>query len=117
MVLALDPRIPRVWRTPHSIQFGVDDPVLVLDGVSAADERMLVALAAGVTADGLQLVADRARAPDTAVATLLERLAPVLTPERQSPAPPRDPPLVVLDGSGPTAGALEGILRDAGVPV
>ena len=117
MVLALDPRIPRVWRTPHSIQFGVDEPALVLDGVSAADERMLVALAAGVTADGLQLVADRARAPATAVAALLERLAPVLAPERQSPAPRRDPPLVVLDGSGPTAAALEGILGDVGVPV
>src|SRR3954462_11769222 len=63
MVLALDPRIPRVWRTPHSIQFGVDEPALVLDGVSAADERMLVALAAGVTVEGLPPVAERARAP------------------------------------------------------
>src|SRR4051812_8354656 len=117
MVLALDPRIPRVWRTPHSIQFGVDEPALVLDGVSAADERMLVALAAGVTAEGLQLVADRARAPAAAGATLLEQLAPVLAPERHPPAPRSDPPLVVLDGSGPTAAALEGILSDAGVPV
>ncbi|WP_374007085.1 hypothetical protein [Leifsonia sp. LS-T14] len=118
MVHALDPRIPRVWRTPHSIQFGIDEPVLVLDEVSSADERMLVALAAGVTTDGLQLVADRAGSPETAAsaaAELLRRVTPVLAPERRDPLPP--PALVVLDGCGPTAAALDAILHDAGMEV
>ncbi|MGO4299690.1 hypothetical protein [Leifsonia sp. RAF41] len=115
MVLALDPRIPRVWRTPDCIQFGVDEPALVLDGVSSADERMLVALAAGVSREGLQLVADRARAPSAAVAALLDRLGPVLVTQRREP-PPR-PPLVVLDGAGPTAVAVEALLRDTGAEV
>ncbi|MGO4536154.1 hypothetical protein [Leifsonia sp. 2MCAF36] len=115
MVLALDPGITRVWRTPDSIQFGVDEPVLVLDGITSADERMLVALAAGVTAEGLRLVADRARAPSGAVAALLDRVAPVLAPDRREPPP--TPPLVVLDGAGPTAVALGVLLSDAGADV
>src|SRR4051794_41909400 len=110
MVLALDSRIPRVWRTPHSIQFGVDEPTLVLDGVSAADERMLVALAAGVTADGLQLVADRARAPATAVTALLERLGPGPAPGGQAGPPPRGPPGVGVGGGRPAGGGPAGNL-------
>lgn len=115
MIHALDPRIPRVWRTPHSIQFGVDEPALVLDGVSSADERMLVALAAGVTEEGLHLVADRAGAPEAAATDLLDRVAPVLAPERRDPPPPAA--LVVLDGDGPTAVVVDRLLRDAGMEV
>jgi len=121
MALALDPRIQRVWRTPDCLQFGVEHPVLVLDGVSAADERMLAALACGVTREGLRLLARRAGAPPGAEARLLERVAPVLTRDDGSASgdgrPPGQPPLVVLDASGPTASAVARMLADAGVEV
>ncbi|WP_431247111.1 TOMM precursor leader peptide-binding protein [Leifsonia xyli] len=114
MVLVLDSRIPSVWRTPRCLQFGVDEPALVLDEVTSADERMLVALSAGVTREGLQLVADRARADPGDAEALLDRLAPVLAAASAEPPQPR---LVVLDGAGATAAALEGLLADAGVEV
>jgi bacteriocin biosynthesis cyclodehydratase domain-containing protein len=114
MVLALDPGIQRVWRTPDSVQFGVERPVLVLDAVSPAEERMLAALAAGVTLPGLRMIASRAGADADAPAALLARLAPVLAaPARTSPTPP----LVVLDGSGTTAAAMSGMLRENGIEV
>lgn len=114
MVLALDSRIQHVWRTPDSLQFGVERPLLVLEKVTGADERMLAALGGGVTAEALHLVAKRAGAPPSAVAELLEQLTPVLARER---AETTGPPLVVLDGAGPTAAALERMLAEAGVDV
>lgn len=121
MTLALDPRIQRVWRTPDSLQFGVERPVLVLDGISAAEERMIAALVCGITREGLQLLAERAGAPPGAVARLLERVAPVLgRPRGSQTAEERDrdaPPLVVLDAAGPTATALALMLTDAGAEV
>jgi hypothetical protein len=114
MVLALDSRIQHVWRTPDSLQFGVERPLLVLERVSGADERMLAALGGGVSAEGLHVVAKRAGAPPAAVAELLEQLTPVLAPAR---AERTEPPLVVLDGAGPTAAALERMLSQAGADV
>ncbi|MGN7800720.1 hypothetical protein [Leifsonia sp. 22587] len=116
MVLVLDSRIPRVWRTPDSLQFGVDEPVLVLDRVSHAEERMLAGLAAGVTEEGLRVIASRARAAEGAAEDLVRRLAPVLAPTSAAPPTARDP-LVVLDGAGPTAVQLQRMLTDAGVEV
>lgn len=121
MAIALDPRIQRVWRTPDCLQFGVEQSVLVLDGVSAADERMLAALACGVTREGLQLLAERAGAPPGAATALLKRVAPVLARDdglqsRDERLPGR-PPLVVLDAAGPTASQLARMLTDAGAEV
>lgn len=115
MLLVLDPRIQRVWRSPDSLQFGVERPVLVLDDVSAADERMLAALAAGVTREGLRVIAARAGAPPSSEARLLERVETVLAPPpRRGPSPSS---LVVLDGSGPTASGVERMLGEMGAVV
>jgi bacteriocin biosynthesis cyclodehydratase domain-containing protein len=116
MVFALDPRIQRVWRTPDSIQFGVDEPVLVLDGVTAAEERMLAALAAGVTAEGMALVARKAGASEAETGALLHRVAPVLLRPQEADGADRArrPLTVAFDGGGRTAAVLEGMLREAG---
>jgi len=115
MVYVLDPRLPRVWRTPDSIQFGVESPVLLLEGVSPAEERMLAALASGVTAEGLRVVAAKARASPGDVEALLERVRAVLVrPRRREPRPPMR---VLVDGGGETAEVLGRMLGAAGVEV
>lgn len=114
MTLLLDPRFQRVWRTPDSIQFGVDEPALVLDHVTAQEEWLLAALANGVTREGLEVIATRIRAGRLAVERLLDRVAPVLT---APPARRLSRPLVVLDGAGPTAAELQRILRAEGADV
>jgi len=70
MVLKLDPRWPLVWRTPFSVQIGLDPVRVTLEQVSESDERMLSALAVGVSETGLELMGDPRE--------LLEQLSPVL---------------------------------------
>jgi bacteriocin biosynthesis cyclodehydratase domain-containing protein len=119
MVLELDPRFPRIWRSPDTLQFGVDVPCLVLRPVSNAEERMIAALSDGVSLSGLRMIARRARADDRSVDSLLERLAPVLvrTSGPAADAAPGTTPLVVLDGEGATASHILGLLRGAGAEV
>ncbi len=78
MVIALDPRIPRVWRTPDTLQFGVEVPRLVLRRVSVPEERMIAALGDGVSLPGLRMIAKRSRADPATVDALLRKLSPVL---------------------------------------
>jgi bacteriocin biosynthesis cyclodehydratase domain-containing protein len=114
VIFQLDPRIPRVWRTPTDLQFGVDRCLLLLRDVTHAEERLLLDLESGVTRDGLQALADTAH-PPVDIDSLLARLRPVL----RSPARPSDPmrPRVALDGGGPTARRIAGILASCGYPV
>lgn len=59
MVLKLDPRHPLVWRTPESLQIGIDPPLVRLEHVSELQERMLAALAVGVSRPGLEMIGHR----------------------------------------------------------
>ncbi|CAM5277954.1 Bacteriocin biosynthesis cyclodehydratase domain-containing protein OS=Leifsonia shinshuensis OX=150026 GN=HNR13_002875 PE=4 SV=1 [Leifsonia shinshuensis] len=115
MVHKLDPSIPRVWRTPRTLQFGVERPRLILEPVGAAEERLIAALAAGATPGTLRMIARGAGAGPAAVDALLARLRPVL--ETRPDAEPGDAPIVVLDGAGPTAARILALLREAGVDV
>ncbi|MFF1877556.1 TOMM precursor leader peptide-binding protein [Leifsonia sp. NPDC058230] len=116
MTIALDPHIPRVWRTPNILQFGVEQPVLTLHDLSNAEERMLVALEAGVTMSGLELVSERAGGDPSSIAPFLERVEPVLAPAGGRAAPAPSPsPLVVLDGQGATAVRLAQVLTESGL--
>lgn len=121
MIYQLDPLVHRVWRSPDTVQFGVERPVLTLRGLSNADERLLVALDAGMTLSGLQLVARQAGGDAVSVRLLLRRLAPLLIDpsERRSgaPVPPRMDPLVVLDGAGATAVRVAQVLGESGMAV
>jgi bacteriocin biosynthesis cyclodehydratase domain-containing protein len=110
----LDPRIPRVWRSPTDLQFGVDRCLLVLRDVTSGEERLLADLEHGVTRDGLRALA-RSSGTTVDVDSLLARLRPVLL----APRPP-SPPVsrtVALDGGGPAAQRIAGILRSSGLAV
>lgn len=78
MVLQLDPRLPLVWRSPTSLQLGVDDPAVVLANVSADDERMLAALIRGITDSGFQMLAREIGASVGAATALLKAVGPAL---------------------------------------
>jgi bacteriocin biosynthesis cyclodehydratase domain-containing protein len=112
VIFQLDPRIPRVWRTPTDLQFGVDRRLLVLHDVTDAEERLLADLERGVTRDGLAALAGAARA-NVDIDSLLSRLRPVL----RHHAPARVLRRVALDGSGPTARRIAGILGSCGLTV
>ncbi len=110
MILKLDPRWPLVWRTPFSVQLGIDPPRVRLDDVSEQQERMLSALAVGVSEPGLTLLADGNVGARNA---LLDALAPVLRSEPAQTAPRT----VAVCGSGELVGAVARLMVDAGVRV
>jgi hypothetical protein len=110
MALRLDPRIPLLWRSPSTVQFGLDSPVLVLDDVDAATERMLAALGVGVSGSGLRLIATESGADAAAADRLAERLEPVLASRAEVRRR-----TVVVHGSGSLADRVTGLLDDVDV--
>ena len=113
MTLRLDPRLPIVWRTPHSLQIGVDPVLAHLDDVSDGDARLVDALAVGVTRAGLAMLAEHAGVPDHRVERLLAGIAPALAPEGSAAAPAA----LVVVGAGVGAQRVAGVLLEAGHPV
>ncbi|PJJ71622.1 bacteriocin biosynthesis cyclodehydratase domain-containing protein [Diaminobutyricimonas aerilata] len=105
MSLRLDPRIPLVWRTPDSVQFGVDHPVARLDGVSALDERLLQALATGAPRGVLRAVV---HGDDAAVDRVLTAVGPALLD------PARRRRRITVCGTGRVADTVTGLLAAEG---
>lgn len=89
MILKLDPRWPVIWRSPTSVQIGIDPPRVVLHGVTESDERMLATLAVGVSPSGLDLVG-------TDAADFVTQLEPALLQTRGT----RPEPVVAISGVG-----------------
>ncbi|SDS39774.1 hypothetical protein SAMN04489834_1407 [Microterricola viridarii] len=113
MILRLDPAAPVVWRSPSSLQFGVDSPRLVLDVVDALDEALVAALRAGAQREDLLAVAKRSGADAAELEARLDRLEPVLQHGLGRPQP--SVPRVLIDGEGRCAELLLDALLDAGV--
>lgn len=112
MVLRLDPALPLVWRTPDSLQLGIDSPVVVLEQVTAADERLLSALQAGVADAALPAVGELCGLTPPETAALVAALSPALS--RQHPA---DAGRLALIGAGPTTDWLAQAADASGVRV
>lgn len=101
MVLKLDPRIPIVWRNPDTLQVGVDTPLMVLNDVTTAEQRVIAALVAGVSRSGLDMISRSAGGAD------LDGLLAGLEPALLKPVPATSI-TVTIEGNGPT---VEGITR------
>jgi bacteriocin biosynthesis cyclodehydratase domain-containing protein len=110
MIYQLDPGRPLLWRTPQSVQLGVDPPVAVLEGVTAVQERMLAALAVGVSDSGLRMLA---RGADDEREQLLRAVAPALSPRTQAPPAPT----VAITGHDELGRAIAGLLAGSDMRV
>jgi bacteriocin biosynthesis cyclodehydratase domain-containing protein len=111
MVLKLDPRYPLVWRSPSSLQLGVDPAIVTLHDVSETTERLIAALVAGVGLPGLTMLA-RGRLAERD--ELLRLVEPVLLPETSTEAAR---PIVAMTGGGRTAEAIAMALHGDGLHV
>ena len=110
MVLKVGAGVPLVWRSPSSLQFGVDRPLVVLDDVDAGTERMVAALVPGISRTGFDMMARTAGLTAESADELLRRLEPVL--ETESAAPEFR---VAVEGDGPLADELRRVLGADGV--
>lgn len=124
MVLRIDPDRPLIWRTPRCVQFGVEPPVAVVEGVDAARELMLGVLARGSSRGVLDAVAENAGAGVEAVDRLLAEVAGVLAVQpvctgdgERDRASPLAGALVTVDGVGPAAAVMIELLRRLGARV
>jgi hypothetical protein len=113
MVLKVREGVPLVWRSPSSLQFGVDAPLVVLEDVDEGTERLVAALVGGISSTGFDMMARSAGVSVDAAAELLRRLEPVLAPETRDAAAPSA--RVAVTGDGPLADELRRVLRAEGV--
>ncbi|QAV71411.1 hypothetical protein ESZ53_13770 [Salinibacterium sp. UTAS2018] len=110
MILRVDPRLPLVWRSPTSAQFGIDPPAVVLPNVTEAQEKILSALVAGISRSGLEMLAST---HPLECNELIDSLSAILV------ATPPQPPSaqVAVLGSGAVVESLAAILSSSGVTV
>ena len=109
MVLRLVPDLPLLWRTPTSVQFGSDQPVVVLEDVSEGEDRLIATLAAGISQSGFAMLARSLGVPDEVAEALLDELAPVLVTDAAEPLP-----RAAVLGQSPLARSIAGLLSSVG---
>ncbi|GAA3872199.1 hypothetical protein GCM10022381_14090 [Leifsonia kafniensis] len=130
MVIRLNPQYPVVWRTPDSIQIGIDRPVTVVTHVSTALERVVNLLRVGLPRTSIVMMSREVGATDAELAGLLRALRPALIATGDDRSPESDPrtepecvperpthTLVCIDGVGPTADGIARSLTGLGIPV
>jgi bacteriocin biosynthesis cyclodehydratase domain-containing protein len=111
MVLKVAAGIPLVWRSPSSLQFGVDAPLAVLEELDTGTERIVAALVSGISRSGFDMMARSAGLDAVAAEALLAKLKPVLG---ESPATVGS---VAVTGSGSLADELRRMLDAGGLLV
>ena len=119
MILRLDPTRPLVWRSPFSLQIGVDPVAVVLEEVDDGDARVIAALAAGATRTALDRSATAAGVRPARVAELLTLVEPaLLTGPRTAPRTPAAPPeRVAVRGDADSRRGIARVLAEAGCAI
>lgn len=113
MTLRLDPRRPIVWRTPHSLQVGVDPVLAHLDDVSEGEAQLIDALAVGVLRSGLDMLAESAGLEPGRVDAVLAALEAALLTASAAV----DVPRVDVVGAGLGAQRIAAVLLESGFAV
>jgi len=86
---------PVLWRTPSSVQVGVDEPALVVDNIPDQAAPLIHALQSGVSSVGFSLLAQQLRVPLMTAKALIEDLSPAF----EKDTTPRLPRLIVTGHS------------------
>jgi hypothetical protein len=85
MILRLDPTREIVWRSPFSLQIGVDPVAAILENVDHGDERLIATLTTGATREALDHTAVAAQVTPERVNELLRHLGPALLADPHTP--------------------------------
>jgi bacteriocin biosynthesis cyclodehydratase domain-containing protein len=109
MVLKVRAGIPLVWRTPSSLQFGVDTPLVVLDHLDTGTEQLVAALVSGISRSGFDMMVREVELGEEGAEALLARLDPVLQHDSDSAAYP-----VIVTGDGLIAQELRRLFAAVG---
>ena len=108
-VFHLNPSLPLVWQNPHTLQIGINPPVVVLSPVPDDLLLLLHHLGSGVSDSGLAMYAKSQGVSPERTQALLADLAPALGRPNLSVAQP-----FVLDGPGDLVGHASRVLVGVG---
>ncbi len=114
-MLQLDPAHPPLWRTPSTLQFGID-PVAVVEDPEPWQLRLISELATGIPAAALEPVACAFGAPENAATLFLRVITRALT-RRHVPSTGRVTLQVPIDLARSLVDALSDALMASGLSV
>lgn len=112
MVWRLDPDLPVLWRSPSSLQVGLDPRVARADDLPRGAEHLVAALAAGVSPGGWDLAVQSAGVDADQAAELRAALAPALLAD-PPPRPVGPSPRATVFGDSALARAIAALLAEA----
>ena len=78
---------PFLWRTPSTVQVGVDEPPLVVENIPDRAAPLLHALQSGVSRDGFELLAQQLRVPLSSAHHLAKSFSPAFHTDPSAPKP------------------------------
>ncbi len=87
-MLRIDPAAALVWRSPSTLQIGVDPPLAVLTDLPPTAERLVAALVAGTDPPALAALAAARLVEPAELQRLLDAVRPALLPEPAAPSLP-----------------------------
>lgn len=67
---------PLIWRTPHSLQVGIDPPQIRVDDIPDTAAPLIHALRDGVSDEGLGMLAERLKVSASTVKSIVQTLSP-----------------------------------------
>lgn len=112
MTVRLNPAVPLVWRSPDTLQAGVDRPLAVVRGMTAGLERVVLALQSGIPEASARLLGAHAGVSERRMDALVNALRPALV-EAEPPA--TAPGTVLVDGDGATVQRMLRLLPELGI--
>lgn len=111
-LLHLDPALPVVWRSPDSLQIGVDPPLAILDRLDSRLLPVLKALQSGISLEGYWAIASHEGVAADDVTAFLKALASALNHQA-----PEALPRLAITGSSAHLGAFSHVFRELGYQV
>jgi hypothetical protein len=100
---------PLLWRTPSSIQVGIDEPAVIVDDIPDHAAPLIHALQSGVSREGFHLLARQLRVPLSDATRMVRDLAPTFDPDL-TPLAPR----YIVTGHGVARRLVADTLRNWG---
>lgn len=100
---------PVVWQDPHTLQIGIDPPVVVVPDIEDRFLPIVHHLRSGMSTQGLDMVAKQCRVTPNELNHFLSQLSPTLTQGPDPWAPP-----LALCFAGPTSTVLSQTLTSLG---
>jgi hypothetical protein len=108
-LLHLDPSLPVVWRSPESLQIGIDPPRAHIDSLDQRFLPVLAALQTGISEEGCEAIASHEGLTRGETRGFLHALAGALTHRAPDPLP-----RLCITGSTSHLSAFARVLRDVG---